>query len=198
MINVLIVFVLSGLWHGAGWTYVCWGLMQGLLVVWDNLGITGVKETVGSKKNRYLLREKPLIEVPRPIGNAITFIMFVISLVFFGSQNLEYAFEMFRRFTFWTYPGFLYKTAENFKISENYIFRQLFTQLGRDNMNNIVYLVTFVILLVISAIVMTRKNTAEIVKETNFDKKTIAGLTVLFIWSFISLSNVSTFIYFQF
>jgi alginate O-acetyltransferase complex protein AlgI len=198
MINVLIVFVLSGLWHGAGWTYVCWGLMQGLLVVWDNLGITGVKETEGSKKNRYLLREKPLIEVPRPIGNAITFIMFVISLVFFGSQNLEYAFEMFRRFTFWTYPGFLYKTAENLKISENYIFRQLFTQLGRDNMNNIVYLVTFVILLVISAIVMTRKNTVEIVKETRFDKKTIAGLTVLFIWSFISLSNVSTFIYFQF
>ncbi len=199
VINVLIVFVLSGLWHGAGWTYVCWGLMQGLLVVWDNLGITGVAEPENAnKKTRYLLREKPLFVVPRAVGNAVTFTMFVISLIFFGSQNLEYVGAMFRRLFVWTYPGFLYKTAENLAIPENYIFRQLFTQMGKPEMVNIVYVATFVLLIVISAFVMTRKNTKEIVTETRFDKKTIAGLVVLFIWSFISLSNVSTFIYFQF
>ena len=32
-LNVLIVFTLSGLWHGANWTYVCWGLLNGLLIV---------------------------------------------------------------------------------------------------------------------------------------------------------------------
>lgn len=31
--NTLIVFALSGLWHGAAWTYVVWGLMHGLAVV---------------------------------------------------------------------------------------------------------------------------------------------------------------------
>ncbi|WP_029231432.1 MBOAT family O-acyltransferase [Butyrivibrio sp. VCB2006] len=202
LVNVLIVFVLSGLWHGAGWTYVCWGLMQGLLVVWDNLGITGVKELSdgegSSKKAKYLFREKPLITLPRPVGTAITFTMFVISLIFFGSQDLNYVGAMFNRLFVWTYPGFLYKTAENLKIPENYIFRQLFTQLGKDNLVNSVYVATFVILIAISGFVMTRKNTKEIVAETKFDGKTIAGLAVLFIWSFISLSNVSTFIYFQF
>ena len=149
VINVLIVFVLSGLWHGAGWTYVCWGLMQGLLVVWDNLGITGVTEPEkANKKTRYLLREKPLFVVPRAVGNAVTFTMFVISLIFFGSQNLEYVGAMFRRLFVWTYPGFLYKTAENLAIPENYIFRQLFTQMGKPEMVNIVYVATFVLLIV--------------------------------------------------
>lgn len=29
--NVLLVFLLSGLWHGANWTFICWGLMNALL-----------------------------------------------------------------------------------------------------------------------------------------------------------------------
>lgn len=31
--NILIVFALCGLWHGAGWNYVIWGLYHGLLVI---------------------------------------------------------------------------------------------------------------------------------------------------------------------
>ena len=195
MINVLIVFILSGLWHGAGWTFICWGLMQGLLVVWDNLGIIGVKE---KSERKYLLREKPLITLPHWLGNAATFTLFVISLVFFGSQDMTYAGMMFKRFFVWTYPGFLHRTAENLAIPENYLFRQFLTQTGRGDMVIYVYLSTLVVLLVISAIVMRKKNTAEMIAESKFDAKTIAGLTVLFIWSFISLSNVSTFLYFQF
>ena len=37
-VNLLIVFLLSGLWHGASWTFVLWGIMNGLLVlVFDRL-----------------------------------------------------------------------------------------------------------------------------------------------------------------
>ena len=31
--NILIVFALSGLWHGANWTYVAWGIYNGALVI---------------------------------------------------------------------------------------------------------------------------------------------------------------------
>ncbi len=196
--NVLIVFVLSGLWHGAGWTYICWGLMQGLLVVWDDLGIVAVQEAESTaRKRRYLLREKPLLVIPGAIGNAITFIMFVVSLVFFRSQDMAYAIGMFKRLFFWTYPGFLYRTAENMEIAENYLPRQLFSQLGIEA-NNVIYLTTLLIYIGVSAFIMTRKNTQEIVAEADFSKKKVIGLVVLFVWSFISLSNVSTFIYFQF
>ena len=202
VINVLIVFVLSGLWHGAGWTYICWGLMQGLLVVWDDLGIVGVKpsksEENSAKPRRYLLREKPLFMVPRAVGNALTFFMFVVSLVFFRSQDMTYAIQMFKQFFVWTYPGFLYRTASQLVIAENYIPRQLFSQLGIQGGDTIVYMATLIILLIVSAFIMTRKNTQEMVEETKFSFKTVLGLTIVFVWSFISLSNVSTFIYFQY
>lgn len=32
LLNLMIVFVVSGLWHGAGWTFVIWGALHGLLV----------------------------------------------------------------------------------------------------------------------------------------------------------------------
>ena len=76
LVNVLIVFVLSGIWHGAGWTYLCWGLMQGLLVIWDDLGIIGVDDD----------RDRPpRVVIPRRAGIAWSFTMFVISLIFFRS-----------------------------------------------------------------------------------------------------------------
>jgi len=36
MINLLLVFALSGLWHGANWTFVLWGLYHGLIVALES------------------------------------------------------------------------------------------------------------------------------------------------------------------
>src|SRR5690606_36530141 len=40
--NLLATFVIGGLWHGAGWTFVFWGFLHGLALiihrVWTNLG----------------------------------------------------------------------------------------------------------------------------------------------------------------
>ncbi len=35
--NLLITFLLSGLWHGASWTFVCWGLWHGLFLCFETL-----------------------------------------------------------------------------------------------------------------------------------------------------------------
>lgn len=37
MFNIMVVFLLSGLWHGADWTFVVWGGMHGLLLVVEGL-----------------------------------------------------------------------------------------------------------------------------------------------------------------
>lgn len=39
--NLLIVFVLCGLWHGASWHFVAWGLFYGLFLVLERMGLTG-------------------------------------------------------------------------------------------------------------------------------------------------------------
>ena len=36
-INLMIVFALTGIWHGANWTFVIWGLLNGLLIVIESL-----------------------------------------------------------------------------------------------------------------------------------------------------------------
>ncbi|MBI2433536.1 MAG: MBOAT family protein [Candidatus Hydrogenedentes bacterium] len=39
LINLVITMFLSGLWHGAAWTFVCWGLYHGLLLLLTTLGL---------------------------------------------------------------------------------------------------------------------------------------------------------------
>jgi len=43
-VNLVIVFVLCGLWHGASWTFVAWGLYHGLFLVIERLGFARVLE----------------------------------------------------------------------------------------------------------------------------------------------------------
>ncbi len=192
--NVVFIFILSGFWHGAGWTYLCWGLVMGILVVWDDLGIMATK---GDVKKHYLLREKPLIVIPKLLGQVLTFLMFLVSLVFFKSQNMTYAIQMFKQFFFFTWPGFFYKTSEVLDIPENYVVLQA-ANLYNKGLTTPIYVATFVVLLIVSMFIITRKNAREIIKEEKYTKLKTAGLVILFIWSFISLSEVSTFIYFQF
>lgn len=42
-INTLIVFIVSGIWHGAGWGFVIWGLLHGLGVAFCGISQTSIK-----------------------------------------------------------------------------------------------------------------------------------------------------------
>ena len=81
--NILVVFVVSGLWHGASWTFVVWGLLHGLLY-W------GEKATVG-------LREKAadvmgLAKVPRlhhAFRVVVTFGLVCFAWIFFRANSIS-------------------------------------------------------------------------------------------------------------
>ena len=60
------------------------------------------------------------------------------------------------------------------------------------------YLILFVVLLVVSAFIISRKNAVEILQGTPLNKKICFAMVVLFAWCVISFSQVSTFIYFNF
>src|SRR6476661_1478866 len=44
--NLLIVFFLCGLWHGASWTFVIWGLYHGFFLVLERLRFGQVQESL--------------------------------------------------------------------------------------------------------------------------------------------------------
>ena len=42
-VNLVTVFFLCGLWHGASWTFVIWGLFHGAFLVLERLGLAGAR-----------------------------------------------------------------------------------------------------------------------------------------------------------
>ena len=187
--NTFIVFFLSGLWHGANWTYVAWGTMQGLLVIWDNLGIVGVRGSDEKVPARF--------QIPRWLGWVFTFSFFNLSLFFFRSDSMTNAFQMFKNLFSFKETGYLLKVAAKLDIPEFYLFKQAINLFAPDILPY-AYLVLFFLLLLVSAFILTRRNAVQIVSEHPLDSKLCIFITVLFVWSVISFSQVSTFIYFNF
>ncbi len=190
MFNTFMVFFLSGLWHGANWTYVAWGTMQGLLVIWDNLGIVGVK---GSNDK---LPAK--LYIPRPVGWFFTFMFFNVSLIFFGSSSMNNAFQMFKNIFALKETGYVYKLAANLDIPEFYIIKQVIN-LAKPELLNYAYVVLFILLLIICFFIISRKNSVQIVTDQAvLSQKFAMIISAIFVWCIISFSQVSTFIYFNF
>ncbi|MFT6958867.1 MAG: alginate O-acetyltransferase complex protein AlgI [Halieaceae bacterium] len=80
--NVLILMLLSGVWHGAGWNYLIWGLMQGSAMVWL-LFWPGFISLVTSIKLRESWAYSTLF------CGAITFTFWILSLVAFKVTRVE-------------------------------------------------------------------------------------------------------------
>ena len=78
-INVLIVFALSGLWHGANWTFIIWGGLHGLFRVIENL--LQRMRSIFFPNN--FSKSKKLINLYQILRWAITFHLIVFSWIFF-------------------------------------------------------------------------------------------------------------------
>ena len=79
-VNILIVFLLTGLWHGFNPTFMVWGMIHGIALAVESLGF-----------GRWLKGAW------RPLQHLYTLTIVVIGWVFFRSQDLNFAFEFFRR-----------------------------------------------------------------------------------------------------
>jgi len=83
--NIFIVWAISGLWHGANWTFICWGLFHAtLLAIYNLLNInTKYKNVVAY--GHYLPNVKEALQV------ALTFILVVIGWIIFRSETMTQA-----------------------------------------------------------------------------------------------------------
>jgi len=74
-VNLLIVFILTGIWHGASFSFMVWGLWHGLFLIVERLF------TAREVKNKYLV----------PLRYILTMLVVVVGWVFFRSPGLYYA-----------------------------------------------------------------------------------------------------------
>jgi len=71
--NLILVFILGGLWHGAAWTFIIWGIYQGTLVA------------------GYYASKKVWDDMPISIQRILTFFFVIIGWIFFRSDNVPMA-----------------------------------------------------------------------------------------------------------
>jgi D-alanyl-lipoteichoic acid acyltransferase DltB (MBOAT superfamily) len=88
--NLLVVFVVSGLWHGANWTFVVWGALHGMLMV---VSIVVSKVLNKSFLNRLLERQSLWIS---SIKIFATFHLVLLTWVFFRADTLSDAIYILR------------------------------------------------------------------------------------------------------
>lgn len=78
-INLLVVFFLCGLWHGASWTFICWGLYHGAFLIIE-------RTTIGN------LVEKTWL----PLRHITTLLIIIVGWVIFRSDTLSGAIDFIK------------------------------------------------------------------------------------------------------
>ena len=77
--NILVVWVLTGLWHGASWNFIIWGLYFGIILIVE----------------KYFLKNI-LDKLPKIIRNIYTLFIVMISFIIFSSDNINSAFVVIK------------------------------------------------------------------------------------------------------
>ena len=105
LVNVTVTMFLGGLWHGASWLFVVWGLLHGFYLIVDHIIL-----------RKYVY---PLCQAPGGVSvfisgftRFLTFMAVVYAWVFFRSQSFDQALQisnvMFTHFAGYTMKGFTY------------------------------------------------------------------------------------------
>ena len=80
--NILIVFIVSGLWHGASLNFVIWGILHAIFQI--------ISLHVNKLKRKYIIVDNPYLKkINNVISVIITFILVDIAWIFFRAKNLK-------------------------------------------------------------------------------------------------------------
>lgn len=179
-LNVLIVFIISGIWHGANWTFILWGLLNGLCVVWHRIW------------------KKKIIRVPKIFRVAGTFLITTFAWCLFRANTIRDARNMIRV----VFSGQIQKTGLNpdyAEIMNNLVEVSILQHFGFDAILQqypAFFALLFVGVLLFAVFFM--KNTQEKIKNFVPCYRKLAVFLLLMTWSVLSLSDISEFLYFNF
>lgn len=186
-INTMIVFLLSGLWHGAEWNFVFWGFLHGIFMTAEKIaGDLGI----GLKKLSGISRR-----ILDGIKWLVTFAMVNFAWIFFRAKDMDQAKEFLQRLASggWSCQHYITDTFDN--LMEIRLLKRFgLGSLLEASMDVTVW--GMLILLIMAVFFM--KNTQEKVPAGKYNWQRSLFTVVLLVWCIISLSDVSEFLYFNF
>ena len=139
-INILIVFAISGLWHGASWNFVIWGILNSLFLI-------ALDPLLNRNKQNSSPKEQLL---PHLFKSLLIFAAWALSLVFFRAKGFDAAIDGFKNLGFGNVNeivNFGLKSTElklSFLLLIVLIFREILMERKGENMETRFYKIPWI------------------------------------------------------
>lgn len=189
-VNVFLVFFISGIWHGAGWTFILWGILHGLLSV-----LTRFWQEIKEKMRLPRFTGGGLRVLADMLATALTFLFVTAAWTLFRADTVMQAKEILQ--TAFTFSGdrvFL-EIAGFFNLSELWYLLKILHLSGAPGAEYywfVLYMLAGLILL------FGAPNIRQTEQKHRPGVIYTLALSGIAVWSIVSLSGVSTFLYFNF
>ena len=177
--NIMITFLLSGLWHGAAWTFVIWGGLHGLYIIIDDITLNfrnKIKNIFDFESNLFF----------RFFSIVFTFTLVVYAFMFFRANRVYDAFyitkNMFSDFNLYLKPQYLYEVITNIGI----------------NIYELIILVLAIFIMILSESIFGKDIHINIMKKSSILEVIFYSVITIFILAAGVYYNAGQFIYFQF
>lgn len=171
----MLVFCVSGLWHGAGWTFVLWGICHGVFSVLSR-------------------HYEAVVHKLHPVLNwMITFTFLNITWAIFRAGNIREGVRIINRVLLFDFGIIDKNITSSFNLPEFLFINKRFPILN-------IYPQFFMISFFVFAIwlLLGSKNAYEKMQEFLPTTGKLISTVILLIWCIFSFSGVSTFLYFNF
>ena len=176
-VNLMIVFLISGFWHGANWTFIIWGILHGLFCV-------------------FVRWQKKFVDKLHPVINWLVTFMFInFTWVIFRADSIADAIKMFMAVFSLKFQEIDENIISCFRLPEFvWIFEKIHFSMWQWN--------KYIFLLSIFAgtFLCILKSRSAYERMQNFRATLGKSITtaILLIWCIFSFAGVSTFLYFNF
>ena len=175
-VNIMLVFLISGFWHGANWTFILWGAIHGALQILERLFWKH-------------------IDKPQNAGARWVFSFFVVNILWllFRSESISQWGELLAKMFSFRNMNISDDLLKVFFLPEKTF---LFEKLGLMTLNKSWRLPMVLFIGVSFFVCLVPENSLERSKKLGVANMVLCA--VAFIWSFLCLSAESVFVYFNF
>jgi alginate O-acetyltransferase complex protein AlgI len=172
--NTMIVFFVSGLWHGADWTFILWGILNGVISIFERI------------------TEKIQIKIIKPVRWIVTFALVNVLWLLFSSNSIIQWKDILTTILTFRNNTISIGLASNFQLYEYALLEKIIPYVA--GLNDKFWMVVFSIASL--GVCLIPMNNYRNLYKNSFVTMLLSAIA--FVWGFISIGGESVFVYFNF
>ena len=199
-LNLMLVFLLSGLWHGAGWHYLVWAVTQGVLYVLTRIWLNYKKKQIA--RGREVATEDGVSRgnvwrhrVVTLVSRILLIFYVAASEVYFRAESVAQANQLLLTAVKGPVQKISLELAECFQLDE---FWYVLKVLHLDRMACSRYLLMWLMFAAGIYLTMIGKDASQRMERAKLRTGSAVVFAALAVWCVLTFSQVSTFLYYNF